>query len=339
MSLSVSQLCNIQLKAETMWNDSQAFREMYKAEAETAKALGTNQGTIRITELQDTSRKDNAVVKVTWLDSCAATLSDCSDVCEINGDTTTVKSKDFDVTLCKQAEFSIDENDLLGNSYSFDELVARKLMQYKKGLDEWVNQKSIEFLSLSAGNNVAPNFSFDIPTLTSQVPSANYNKDLVKAMYKEVQRNNIANGFIVDSGNLWDFYIDTMLQGTLKEDQTDQNISKLFNSFIDFKGFASTGVDQDSFFVGQNSYAFWSKVWNSSLNIPVEYGGNVQQSRWHVMSDNIPGMKYDVYYTYDCSGKRLLHKWKLVATPFFGLNPEGCGTSAVTGILGYKRIA
>src|SRR5690606_27024128 len=137
--LSLSKQCDIILKAEEVWADSQKMTDMYTADAETVKALTMEQRDRSrvITQLEDPNLEDDEV-RVVWVDNCNVSLDEaCQDVCDFTGSDAPLASKVLTLDNCKSASFSVDENDLRRNQYSFDEYVARQLLAKTKALDEY----------------------------------------------------------------------------------------------------------------------------------------------------------------------------------------------------------
>lgn len=339
--LSLSKQCNIVLLAEQMWQDSQNQTEQYHAEAETIKALKANQeGRVQfITSIEDPSLEDDQV-KVVWIDNCDSALDDnCQDVCDFTANDAPLNSKNYTLNNCKSASFSVDENDLRRNRYSFDDYVARQLLYKTKLLDEYLNLQSLTFLSASAGwNKNQETYTFNGDVL--RIPPSEYNMDLLVKLIVDAKYNLIDDAFVVDSGHLYK----SMLLADLEKGDSDGPgafaKSKLFNTTFDLVGFANAGISENTFLVKPASYAIASRNYNPTAPTVVNPKSGWQQ-RFTVPSRNIPGVAYDVYYDYECSDKRFVHKWYIEVNFGFFLNPEGCdvnvGGDQVTGILAYQR--
>lgn len=346
--LSLSKQCDIILKAEEVWADSQNQTEMYTPDAETIKALATEQKDRSriLTSLENPALEDDQV-SIVWIDNCGSALDDdCQDVCDFTGTDAPLNSKTYTLNQCKSASFSVDENDLLRNQYSFDEYVARQLRAKYKALEEFVNAQSILFLSASAGFNKNPeSYTWAPNTLT--IPAAEYNTDLLVKMAVDAKINKINDAFLIDSGSLYKPFLKAELEkGNCDGDGAKQK-SMLFNSYFDLVGFPTAPVTDSSFLVSPSAYAFASRAYNPTD--PTTYNPtNGWQQRFSMMSEVVPGLKFDVYYKYECSGKRFKHTWYIEINYGFFLNPEGCDVlvstgpdvySNVSGILSYTKGA
>lgn len=346
--LSVADQCDIVLKAEQVWNDSQNQTEMYTADAETIKALAERQQgrTQIITELENPELEGNNV-KIVWLDNCGEELDDnCQDVCALDAAEVAMASKNFTLNNCKSASFKIDENDVLRNRYTLDEIVARKLLAKMKALDEWINAKSLLFLSASAGYNKNPEaFTFNATTL--EVPEANYTTEMYVKMAIDAKINKITDPFVVDSGALYRYFLNAQIDKDNAEGSGNNKRTMLFPTSFDLVGFPSAPITDSTFLVSSSAYAFASRNYNG--NTPVEVNPKEgRQIRWSMPSNTVPGLRYDIYHEYVCSGKRFTHTYYIEANFGFALNPVGCDVlvstgpdvfDQVSGILSYTKVA
>lgn len=344
--LSLSKQCDIILKAEEVWADSQNLTDQYTADAETIKALAAEQAdrTRILTSLEDPSLEDDDV-KIVWIDTCGTELDEtCQDVCDFTGTDAPLNSKIYTLDNCKSASFSVDENDLRRNMYSFDEYVARQLLAKTKALDEFMNAQSLLFLSASAGWNKNPE-SYTFNTTTLEIPEADYTTDLLVKMIIDAKINKIKDPFVVDSGNLYKPFLLADLEKGDSDGPGSFAKSKLFNTYFDLVGFPTAPVTDTTFLISPSSYAYATRTYNPAE--PTAYNPtNGWQQRYSIPSNNIPGVRYDVYYKYECSGKRFKHTWYIETNWGFFLNPEGCDVlisegpdvfDNVTGILSYTK--
>lgn len=340
--LSLAKQCDIILKAEQVWADSQGQTEMYAAEAETIKALAEQQAgrTQILSQINNVDMEDDKV-RVVWMDMCEDELDDsCQDVCDFSGTDKALAYKDYTLTGCVSASFSVDENDLLRTAYSQEEYTARQLLSKKKLLDEKINRDALLFLSASAGynkNQSNPAGVWSPNTMT--VDASKYNEDLLVKMAVDAKINRISDAFLVDSGALWEPFLRAELGKNDCCGKGAEAKSKLFKTYFDLVGFPTAPVTDTSFLISPASYAFGHRNYNPAEPIVVNPKSGWQQ-RFSVPSDNIPGLRYDVYYQYECSGNRFKHSYLIVAKYGFFLNPEGCpdaDDNVVSGILSYTK--
>ncbi len=347
--LSLAKQCDIILKTEEVWADSQNQTDMYTADAESIKALASQQ-TNRVqlvTSLENPELEDD-VVKVVWIDNCGDTLDDdCQDVCDFTGEAAGLNSKNFQLNTCKSFSFSADENDLRRNRYSLEEYVARQLLSKTKLIDEYLNAQSLLFLSANAGyNKNAEGYTLNGSTL--EVPESDYNLDLLVKMVVDAKINKIGDPFLVDNGALYKDYLKAELDAGNAEGKGNNQRKMLFPTSFDLVGFPTAPITDTSFLVSPGSYAFAHRNYNPAE--PTTYNPtNGWQQRYSIPSNNIPGLRYDIYYKYECSGKRFKHTWYGEVNFGFLLNPVGCDIQVdagppivndqVSGILSYTKVA
>lgn len=341
--LSLSKQCDIKLKAEEVWADSQGQREMYEADAESIKTLYQKQaGRVQLlTQIENPNLEDDTV-KVIWIDNCDDALdASCQDVCDFSGTDKPLASKDYTLTNCKSASFSIDENDLLRNNYTLEEYAAKQLMTKMKSLDEFFNIQSLLFLSANAGYNSNQTMN----GTTVDIAAANYTVDLLVEMAVDARLNRFSNPFVLDSGTLFKEFMKVQLEKGNSDGSGPFNKKNIFDTSFDLFGFAASGITDTSFLVNPGAYAFAHRNYNTPQ--PMEYvAEGVHQIRYTIPSNNIPGLSYDVYYKKVCSGHRTKHVWYLEKKWGFLLNPAGCDIDVNgdgltienrTGILSYTK--
>jgi hypothetical protein len=111
-------------------------------------------------------------------------------------------------------------------------------------------------------------------------------------------------------------------------------------------GTTSVPAAQYTFMVAPSAVAMKTKTRNP--DVPTLIAGTVQQTRYTIASPNLPGVKYDVYYTLTCktiNGKaNIVHSWRIETNGGIFLNPEGCpvvigGTTYTpTGVISYSAV-
>lgn len=346
--LSVADQCDIILKAEEVWADSQKLTEMYTPHAETIQAMTMKQKdrTRVITELENPELEGNNV-KIVWLDNCGEELdASTQDFCDFTGQEVGMNSMDVNLSKKKSASFIINENDILRNRYTLDEIVARKVLAKIKALDEHINLQSLLFLSASAGyTNNAEGYTLNGTTL--EIPAADYNNDLYVKMIIDAQLNELNDAFVVDNGALYRHFLNAQLDRNNSEGVGENNRTQLFDSYFDLRGFAKAGISDDTFLVSPGAYAFASRNYNPEAPMEV-HPKDGRQIRYSIPSNTIAGLRYDVVYEYVCSGKRFVHKYYMEANFDFVLNPAGCDVLVssgpdvfdnVSGILSYTKVA
>lgn len=331
-----SALAEIKLKAEEMWAGGQ-FATQYQVQAESVKAIRAEQTAI-IEELNGSPEKDYQVA-VNWMDNCAAVDAACpADMCDFTGAAVNTQRKVYTLGLCRTASFSVDENDVAGSIYGKDEVVVKTTLHRMKLLDEYLAKQSLIFLNANAGTNLAPGtYTYDAPTKTTQIPSAEYKSTIVPVWEKMAIQNRIGNPYLIDNGELFVDNRNAQFNAGNGEGKGDAARYGAVRMYFDMFNFTAAGVTpDDTFMVSKDAVALHTRNFNPSA--PTAYDlENGKQIRYTMASNNIPGVNYDVYYKQKCSGKRISHHWMFALTAGFFLNPEGCATGN-NGILSFSKV-
>jgi hypothetical protein len=110
--------------------------------------------------------------------------------------------------------------------------------------------------------------------------------------------------------------------------------------YTDMFNMAAAGLTTDALMIRRGALAFASRAKYSEQ--PIEYGGEVNQTRYSVASPTLAGVRYDVYYTIKCTvvpggEDEIVHIWRFVARFGLFLNPEGVETGN-TGVLAFNVV-
>jgi hypothetical protein len=352
--VTASQLLQIKLKAEQMWQDSQLMAE-YMPNADAAIAVLKNQ-TARFEELTN-SNIDNKVT-VNWINPCGITVQDCEPLCTLDGQELSTGGNDYELSMCKQTlGLKINREKFRTNLYDYDEFVAAGILQHIKALDEYWAQQILVKLKAFAGVNVAVaaggiasnGFSWD--GNTTQIPADQYNVQILTKLLQQQIINKMPAGYIIDDGWMYQSINNSLIDQQNLNAQGDAKRAATLAGRVTFDqfNFALSGVTEDMFIVNPGAVAFKTKTRNP--DVPTLIGGNVQQTRYTVPSRVLPGVKYDVYYTLTCvvnettNRGEIVDVWNFETLGDIFLNPNGCpveigGTTYTpTGVLGYERQA
>ena len=236
---SASQLLQIKLKAEQMWNDAQAFAHL-RPNAEAAVTVLSHQ-TARFREMEDRN-KDNKV-KVTWVKTCDIKAQDCEPNCDLDEPEVETQGQEYEYDICKKTGFSVDEETLRTNNYNFAEVVAPSLATAIKTLDEfWAQQTLIKLKAFSGVNLAAAPFTFQAPINATVVPANLYGNplggysgfQLPTIFTKQMIQNKINNAYYIDNGRMWLEYQNSMLQRGATEGMSVAGLSRAQSLDVNF---------------------------------------------------------------------------------------------------------
>lgn len=326
-----SQLVQIKAKAEQMWSGGQWSKDL-TPNAEAARVVLANQ-TARIIPLEDKDR-DVPGVKIVWLNTCDIIDEACAPVCDLDEPELESKGKDYNLTLCRHAGFSIDREKIRTDMFTREEQAAQGLAKVLKVLDERIAVSVLTKLKSFAGINLSPApGTWDNANTTTSIPAAAYNHTLAAYLLQMGIMNKMENNYKLSNAEL---YIDATNAGFEQGNLDGKGRAAMIESLnlnFDLFNFAKAGLTEDMFVIAKNAVALASKTRYTST--PVTIGSKVGQTFYSVASPSLPGIAYDVTYEVACkvSGgkKRIVDQWGVDANYDVFLNPEGCPVTVDIG--------
>lgn len=337
MALTATQLLVLRQKAENVWANS-ALTNSQTPNTETAKAILENQtATFRVLD----NREKDLKVAVTFLNACGITTETCEDNCDISGNPISSGVKELTPDICQKADFTISENSVRGNDYAMEEMFQQAMTNAVNQLDAFWSVQSLAKLKSFAGVNAFPQpFTFDATGKTTNVPSANYNVELIAHLINQAQMNQMGDAYFIDNGSLWlPFFMAEMNAGNL-DGKGQANLINQVKMYFDRFNFAKAGLSEDTFAIGKGAVAM--KTINKYSDTPRTLTAN-GQTRYTVKSKNLPNVIYDAIYQEKCINDDIVHSWRFITNGGIWLNPEGCpidvsGTQvSQTGVLSYSK--
>src|SRR5690606_9424873 len=148
--------------------------------------------------------------------------------------------------------------------------------------------------------------TFTFSSTTLQIPAANYTNDLFVKMVIDAKINKLKDPFVIDNGALYRYVLNAQLEQGNGEGKGNHKKATLFDTYFDLVGFPTAPITDTTFLVSASAYAFASRNYNGANPIEVNPKDG-RQIRFSIPSNNIPGLRYDVYHEYVCSGKRFTH--------------------------------
>lgn len=321
-----AQLQKVMVEVDRIWADTQRKRD-YESKVEALRAIRENQ-TARLSALQDPA-KDN-VLKVFWPSDCTSGLDDCGDDCEIGGPEPEANCQDHELDICKTTGFQIKEKLFRTIEGSREQYVAVALARRLKELDEFLAQTVIAKLNAFAGDNKFLGGIGD-PDANGTYIAASYWTPEIYGYFTQVMiMNQFSTAYMLHGSNLFQMYWNAQ-KNSANSDTKDQLLKMTsLPSYWDMFNVDSVNVGQQvSYMITPGAVAFVNKAYYP-LNSPLQV--TPLQQRWSIESKALPGVYYDVYYTSECSGNEIYHKWSLYVKAGFFLNPLGCDPD-VTGVI------
>lgn len=347
MSLELSKILKLQVKAESVWTDAKTASQ-YVVRAEAAKAVLENQ-TARVDVLRGRPDKDD-VVKIMFLNTCDIKAEDCEPNCTIDEPQLSSGAEEYTIDTCKKTGFSIDKELIRTNEYEMEEQFAAGHAQSVKVLDEFWAQHILAQTATNAGYNAFPDpYTFNPALMRTEVPFADYNlRTLTAELLQHADFNNINSPYFIDNGLLRSQWINAGFDSGNFDGKGDAERLKAWKMYFDLLNFRKSGVTtHDLFMIDRSAVALVTK--NRHKDTPEYVGGKIAQTRYTVPSPTLPGIRYDVYHELTCktiNGKSHdVYAWRYETQGLYAVNPALCPvtgedgeTYTTNGILGYKRM-
>lgn len=333
-------LLEIQGKADELWTDNNAKKD-FIPKAEALRVI-YEQTTARLDGINGQQRKDN-LVKLIWVQDCSEEPGDCdTTTCSVDGDELSANCQTYQPTLCKQAAFIVNEDDLRSTSLMPEELIARGFLMKTKQLDELLAKHIIAELATVKGVNAYPG---DYGTLAgsgvggseTEIQSALWTASLFGYFDLASELNKFNNPFLLSGTNLKIAHFNAQAQYANADGKGDLNKFNSMPAYFDpFNMDTVNAPDFYTYMIDRGAVAF-VPIWHYD-DTPRKID-NVH-TRYTVPSRTIPNMKYDVTYTTRCKAgtNKIEHVFNIMARGGFYLNPRGCDQNN-TGVLAFKKVS
>jgi len=323
-------LVKVTVKMQDMWADS-AVEKQYKGNVDAALAVLTEQ-TAQFTPLEDPN-KDN-IVRVEWIDDCNNVVADCTDECTIVGAESEATCKDYEIAICKEIEYSVDDRKFRGSNMSIDEVTARGWMNKIKALDEEIAKTVVAKVDSFAGVNQYGGGIGNVVGNETYIDAA-YWTPAVMGYFAQVSiLNKMSNPYLLDGDNLfqqtWIANFNSLNANQASELPKLQTIRTYFDLF---NMNAVLAPDKKTFLIDKSAVALVSKSFYGSTPQQILNGADV--IRWSIPSNSLPGVTYDVIYQTECSVNSIIHKYKFMARFDVFLNPTSACAVDNTGVLSF----
>lgn len=333
---SETQLYNLQLKADAVWND-RIQKEDYTANVSILQGLISKIQTAKI-KAKFKSKKD-VVAEIAWINACEIDNQACSN-CDVEGTELSTNKEEYKLDICRESAFKVSESDYVDNLFEMQEVLAVGFVEAGNELDEYLAQQAVAWLNIAAGRNelgnVGPKIVSGITGDTS-IPPAYWNSSLMGYLARGAIMNRFKNPHLFSGSNLFE-----QLWNAEKDQYNADgkgNWLKFGTMDINFDLFNIDQVntpDLITYMVNRGAFAIANKAYyegNTSANPMVRFDAK----QWSIPSRNLPGIMYDVLYKSDCEeadnfSSSYNHRFKLQVHAGMFLNPVGC-TEERTGVL------
>lgn len=293
--------------------------------------------TARFPDLEDPA-KDNSY-KAIWMDDCDDTEpADCTESCEISGDSIGTVCKPYELDVCFEKSYSVSERKFreLGPSVSMDQEIAIGLAKKLKLMDEEWARRTVATMQSMAGTNLNTS-PYTVSASSTAIPATAWNPDLFGYFQATARRNKLPNMKLLLGGLMEQYFWKVGTETSTGEGQNNarkvQTLGKVYSdSFVTEEVVGSKAA----FLVAPSALAVVTKAYFQPYGSGREEvaSGN-KQIMYTLVSPN-SGIRYDVTYQIKCitSGgvKDWVHTWQIKTKGAVLTSPVFCNTSR-TGVL------
>lgn len=326
-------LAIVQAMADERWTDPK-MKDNYIADVEAARAVLENQQ-VNLVELKDPNK--DRKVSLEWREKCDITTTDCTESCDIDGESISPLCKEYDVECLQETSFKVQDEAY--RLYTIDKqyAIAENMLLHKKALDEYIAGYILDGLSANAGVNVFTGAPGTVAGTLTTISPTFWNEYIFGYFQRVIRGNKFRNPYMIDGDNMFQLLWNLNLDGANADGKGASSKANSIRSRIyqDPENIESGDYAGQTFLVHKTAAAFISKVWypNGAANAIQKEGG--KYLLWSEPSNNLPGVYYDIMYKNECSGGLFYDEFKITLSGLFAVNPYPCNENN-TGILVFE---
>jgi hypothetical protein len=333
---SCASLVMVQTKAEAMWKDA-AFNKHNKTQAIAAQAVLLEQ-TAEIDPNIEDPDKDN-VVRVYWAEDCSDDVQDCTDECTITGVEAQATCKDYEITLCREKEFSVSDKVFRTSKLSREDVLAKQMAKALQRLDEDVTKTTIAKIDSFAGINQYTGGIGNVVGNETYIDASNLTPEIVGYLSQVAVLNSSNNPYMLDGGIMYQQEVIASYKQVQNKDAADLPMIQAFRKYYDlFFMNAMLAPDKKMFLIDPGAVAIVSKNHFDATPITISNGANLTQ--YSIESPTLrrsdgTALRYDVVYKTRCLNSSIHHDFKLIARFDVFNNPASICDTGNTGVLSF----
>ena len=275
------------------------------------------------------SRRKDVAVEVQWENFCDIVAEACATDCTIGGTKSSTNVEEYDVTWCKEVNFSFDENDFYDNV--FDMNVAKAFLKADKEITEAFAQYAVAQLEAFKGANVLTTGKGTVVGTETTVPAAYWTASIAAYLNRVTIMNRFVNPVLATGALLYEPYLVSQANGANSDGKGDAALWGGLNPYFDLFNIDTVNTPNlKAYLISMGAVAMGSK--NINPDIPVVM---FDMTKYTMQSQFLP-FKYDVYYNNACSGTQKMHthNYTIRCKADIWQNPAGC-SSTNTGVLSF----
>ena len=275
------------------------------------------------------SKRKDVAVEVQWENFCDIVAEACATDCTVGGAKSSTNIQEYDVTWCKEVNFSMDENDFYDNV--FDMNVAKAFLKADKEITEAFAQYAVAQLESFKGANALTAGKGTVAGTETSIPAAYWTPALAAYFNRVSIMNRFVNPIFLSGSLLYEQYLVSQAMNANADGKGDWALWSGMQPYFDL--FNIDTVNDPSlkaYLISMGSVAIGGKNINPDIPaVMLDMTKYTMVSQW-------TGLKYDVFYNNACSGTQKMHthNWTVRAKADIWLNPAGCEQTN-TGILSF----
>ena len=314
-------LLAIRRRVEDFPNWDTNVKKQFQPFADSIKTIISTQ-TARFLDLEDP--KKDRTVDVEFINACGLDDATC-DPCTMGGSELSSNIATLSLDLCREVNFTVDENKLIGNDFDKEFVIAQGILKADKEIAEYLNGQAIATIEANLGVNAFTGGKGNVVGTETYLLPAYWDAKLMAYFERVRVLNKMKAPFILDGSNLFE----QIYSAKVEPNMAENNMFGTLEYYSDLSGIdAANTPDLKTYLIDRGALAFASKIYYPTL---VEYK---DANRYSISSQLLPGVKYDVYYSNTCYGNFYKHNFKVVFHGGIFAAPLGC-TATETGILSF----
>lgn len=319
-------LQDIRVKATELMFDDRVKLQFKPNSMETMKAVLAAQ-TANINPYYSNPSKDN-IVELIWQNACGIECGALTD-CKPEAKKLSTNAMTLELTQALEAPFSIDENDMRDNVFTFEEAAAKGMLAAEARLIECISQYIIGQLNAGKGVNLHEGGKGTVIGSDTLIDPALWDASLYAYFQTVLARNRFSNAVLLtENTSLYEGFIMSQFNAGNANGKGDLSAFNSLPTYYDlFNLPAVNDPDIITYMMAMGSVAFASKaVYDTTLEVIHDH------TRFSYESSLIPGLKINMLTWKECSNNYVAQVFKPYVKYDFFVNPEGCEDDN-TGIL------
>lgn len=326
---SETQLVNIQVKADEIWQD-RIQKQDFVADVGVIQALLANQ-TARITPLQ--GRKDLSV-EISWINACDIADQECQ-ACTFSSDELSTNRETYTLDICREAPFKVDDGIFRDNLYDPEEVIAKGFIAADRALAQYLAVQAVNWLNLNKGVNAVTVGKGQVVANDTYVSAHLWDAGLMAYLNRVGMINKFINPYLISGNQLYESVWNAEKEYGNSDGKGTFAKFGAFKTYFDLINIDAVNTpDLITYMVSTGAYAIANKTYFGP-----EITKYMDRHVWSMESKFLPGIRYDVEYQNACDSYATgtlpaaqLHYFKLTVNAGMFLNPVGCDEDR-TGIL------